>query len=173
MQPPLVITLTLPTSPAIAFEMFSQKEHVANWWGPKGMDMEIKTFDFRPGGIFHYVLKAGNGFEMWGKFTYLEIEAPNRITLINSFSNAVAETVPAPVVPFGADWPLEMWTEYRFEKSVDQTLITLTSFPQNASEASEQLFFENHHNMKLGFKGTFDALEEYLERIQRNRKSVD
>lgn len=165
----LEITMILLASPAIAFDMFSQKEHVANWWGPKGMEMEIKTFDFRPGGIFHYVLKAGNGFEMWGKFNYLEIEAPNRITLINSFSNAEAETVPAPVVPFGADWPLEMWTEYRFEPAGKQTLMTLTSFPQNASEASKQLFFENHHNMKLGFKGTFDALEEYLERIHHNQ----
>lgn len=169
MHPPLVITQTLPATQSIAFDMFSQKEHVANWWGPKGMDMEIKTFDFRPGGIFHYVLKAGNGFEMWGKFTYLEINAPNRITLINSFSNAKAETIPAPLVPFGADWPLEMWTEYRFEPTGEETLLTLTSYPQNASEASKQLFFENHQNMKLGFKGTFDALVEYLERIKSNQ----
>lgn len=163
---PFQLTQTLPTTTKKAFDLFSKKEHLANWWGPKGMEIDIKTFDFRPGGIFHYVLKAGNGFEMWGKFTYLEIEVPNRITLINSFSNALAETIPAPLVPFGADWPLEMWTEYRFEPSGDHTLITLTSHPQNASDASNQLFFDNHHNMKLGFKGTFDALQEYLERIQ-------
>ncbi|OOG74894.1 SRPBCC domain-containing protein [Algoriphagus sp. A40] len=165
----LIITKTLAAPVAIAFDMFSQKDHVANWWGPKGMDMEIKSFDFRPEGIFHYVLKAGNGFEMWGKFTYLEIEAPHRITLINSFSNPEGETVPAPLVPFGADWPLEMWTEYRFEPSGEETQLTLTSYPQNASEASKQLFFENHQNMKLGFKGTFDALVGYLERIKSNQ----
>ena len=165
MHPPLEITRIIPASVAQVFDMFASKDHLANWWGPKGMDIEIKTLDFRPGGIFHYVLKAGNGFEMWGKFTYLEIEAPNRITLINSFSNPNAETVEAPVVPFGADWPLEMWTEYRFEPSGEQTQLTLTSHPQNTSEASNQLFFENHHNMNLGSKGTFDALEEYLKGI--------
>ncbi len=165
MQTPLIISRTIPASVKQVFERFSQKDHLSNWWGPKGMEIEIKTQDFQPGGIFHYVLKAGNGFEMWGKFTYLEIEAPHRVTLINSFSNAEAETVPAPLIPFGADWPLEMWTEYRFDPSGNQTIMTLSSIPQHATEASHQLFYENHDNMKLGFKGTFDALEEYLTRI--------
>ena len=43
--------------------------------------------------------------------------------------------------------------------------MTLTSMPQHAGEASNQLFFENHDNMKLGFKGTFGVLENYLTRI--------
>ncbi|RIW15870.1 SRPBCC domain-containing protein [Algoriphagus lacus] len=163
---PLEITQILSTTPDRAFTLFSHRDHLAKWWGPKGMEMKIKTFDFRSGGIFHYLIKAGNGFEMWGKFTYLEIEAPNRITLINSFPNADAETVPAPIVPFGADWPLEMWTEYRFEPSGDQTLLRLTSYPLNASDASNQQFFENHDNMRLGFKGTFDALSDYLKTLQ-------
>lgn len=162
MNPPLVISRTISASLDLVFDSFSKEAHLANWWGPKGMAIEIKTLEFRPGGIFHYVLKAVNGLEMWGKFSYLEIEAPHRVTLINSFSNAAGETLPAPVVPFGEDWPLEMWTEYRFEPSGEETLITLTSHPQNASEVSQNLFYENHDNMKMGFKGTFDALEEYL-----------
>jgi len=165
MQTQLIISRTISASVEQFFERFPQKDHLSNWWGPKGMEIEIKTLDFRPGWIFHYVLKAGNGFKMWGKFTYLEIEEPQRITLINSFSNAEAETVPAPLIPFGADWPLEMWTEYRFEPSGEQTIMTLTSNPHHASEASHQLFFENHHNMQLGFKGTFDALEDCLKKI--------
>ena len=93
------------------------------------MDLEIKILDFRLGGIFQKVLKAQNGPEMWGKFRYLELEEPHRITLINSFSNTESETVL--VVPFGADWPLEMWTEYRFEAAGIQTLLYLTSHPLN------------------------------------------
>lgn len=167
MHPPLEITRTLPTSVNQLFDMFSSQEHLANWWGPKGMEMEIKTFDFHPNGIFHYVLKAGNGFEMWGKFTYLEIEKPHQITLLNSFSNANAETVKAPEVPFGADWPLEMWTEYSFTAEGDLCKLKLVSYPYQASETSQALFAQNHDNMKLGFKGTFDKLEEYLKDLTK------
>lgn len=67
----------------------------------------------------HYVLLGPGGFEMWGKFTFLENEAPNRITFLNCFSNAAGETVKAPEIPFGPDWPLEMWTEYRFTEQGD------------------------------------------------------
>ena len=169
MHQSLTITKPLAAPVSTVFEVFTREDHLANWWRPKGMDIEIKALDFRPGGIFHYVLKAANGFEMWGKFTYLEIESPHRITLINSFSNAEAETVAAPPIPFGADWPREMWTEYRFEEEAKKTTMTLTSHPLNASEASNQLFFENHQNMKLGFEGTFCALEEYLDKINRDR----
>jgi uncharacterized protein YndB with AHSA1/START domain len=162
MHPALEITQTLHSSPDQVFDMFSTKEHLINWWGPKGMEMEIKTFDFRSDGIFHYVLKAGNGFEMWGKFTYLEIEKPHRIVLLNAFSNSEGETINAPEVPFGADWPLEMWTEYTFTSDGKGCRLKLTSYPHQASEASQELFFQNHGNMKQGFKGTFDKLEAYL-----------
>jgi uncharacterized protein YndB with AHSA1/START domain len=163
MHSPLEITMSLPVSAAIAFDCFAKKDHLANWWGPAGMEIEIKTFEFKPGGIFHYVLRVGNGFEMWGKFSYLEIEKPGRITLLNSFSNPAGETVPAPEVPFGADWPLEMWTEYRFTDLGDHCELKLTSHPYHASTTSEDLFAKNHDNMKMGFKGTFDKLKAYLE----------
>jgi len=158
----LEITQTLPASVAAVFNCFSEKEHLSNWWGPAGMEIEIRTLEFQPGGIFHYVLKAGNGFEMWGKFSFLEIVKPKRIVILNSFSNSQAETVPAPEVPFGADWPLEMWTEYSFIPDGDHCLLKLTSHPHQASAASQDLFAKNHDNMKLGFKGTFDKLEAYL-----------
>lgn len=64
MHAPLEITRTFPASVNQVFELFASEKHLANWWGPKGMDLEIKTFEFVPEGIFHYLLKAGNGFEM-------------------------------------------------------------------------------------------------------------
>lgn len=162
MHPWLEITHPLDCSAALAFEMFADEQHLGHWWGPKGMEMEIKRFDFQPGGIFHYVLRAGNGFEMWGKFTFLEIEKPHKIVLLNAFSDAAGETIPAPEVPFGADWPLEMWTEYSFLTDGDSCELRLRSHPHQASEASQALFAANHENMKLGFKGTFDKLEAYV-----------
>ena len=165
MQPPLEIIRILSASPSQVFEMFSNKDHLAKWWGPAGMNLEIKNFDFHPQGTFHYVFKSGS-FDMWGKFTYLEINKPHSITLLNAFSNTEGETINAPEVPFGADWPLEMWTEYTFTPIGDLCQLKLTSYPHQASETSQELFFQNHDNMKQGFKGTFDKLEAYLVELR-------
>ena len=44
--------------------------------------------DFRPGGSFHYQITSPDGLEMWGKWEFLDIVAPEKIVLLQSFSNA-------------------------------------------------------------------------------------
>ena len=65
--------------------------------------MRACRLDFRPGGIFHYGMRSPDGRDMWGKFVYREIVAPERIVFVNSFSDESGATVRA---PFAADWPL-------------------------------------------------------------------
>ena len=45
------------------------------WFGPKGFETIAAKLDFRPGGIYHYGIR-GNGVDMWGKWTFKEIDAP-------------------------------------------------------------------------------------------------
>jgi hypothetical protein len=44
--PPLELTHTPFTTSDKTFTLFSQQDHLSNWWGPKGMDLEIKILDF-------------------------------------------------------------------------------------------------------------------------------
>jgi uncharacterized protein YndB with AHSA1/START domain len=74
------------------------------WFGPKGFKMPGAKIDFRPGGTFHYCMEAPNGEEMWGKFVYREIVAPERIVFVSSFSDEDGEVTRHPLSP---DWPLE------------------------------------------------------------------
>ncbi|MDF2158044.1 SRPBCC domain-containing protein [Algoriphagus sp. CAU 1675] len=145
------------------YAAFSNPEQLSQWWGPSGFEMEIKTFEFYPGGMVHFVLRGPNGFDIWAKWVIREIEEPSRLQVINSFSNPVGETVPAPEIPFGKDWPLEMVMNLEFYQDGDLTRIDLVSFPHQAPEASQKLFSENLSNMQQGFKGTFDALEKFLK----------
>ena len=48
-----------------------------------------------------------DGKEMWGKWTYREIAPPERIVLVNSFSD---ENGGLTRHPFSASWPLQMLT---------------------------------------------------------------
>jgi uncharacterized protein YndB with AHSA1/START domain len=114
----------------LVFKAWSEAEHLAKWWGPNGFNIEVKTLDFRPGGMFHYYLKNDAGMEMWGKFVYREIEAPNRIVYVSSFSDAAGRVTRA---FFSESFPLEVLNILSFSEENGKTTVTLRGCPLNAS----------------------------------------
>src|ERR1051325_8438339 len=106
-DPVFTVSRTFQAPRALVWKAHSEIEHMAKWWGPKGFTWLKGTLDFRPGGMFHYGMRAPNGSEMWGKFVYREIAAPERIVFVNSFSDPACGTTRA---PFAAGWPLGVFT---------------------------------------------------------------
>lgn len=159
-QQELVITRKFNASKETIWKMFTEAQHLRHWWGPAGMELEVKKLDLRPGGIFHYSMTA-NGHTMWGIFTYREIEAPNRLVFTNSFSNPEGTIGPDPF--FGGKWPKEILNELTLAETAGSTTLTLRGKPINASAEEMQLFYSHFDSMNQGFKGTFDQLEKYLQ----------
>ena len=137
--------------------------HLAHWWGPKGFDLRIAALDFRPGGRFHYAMVAPGGFEMWGRFTYLEIQAPERLVWINSFADAQGGLIRHPM---SADWPLLMRITVTFTEADGKTTLDLRSVAHDASEAECRVFEAGFESMTGGFSGTYDKLADYLALVQ-------
>ncbi len=162
MHSQLAITRYFTSSKDVVYNAFTTSESLQQWWGPAGFEMEVKTFEFYPEGIFHFVLKNKDGMEMWAKWIFKEIKEESKLQFINCFSNEAGETVNAPEEPFGADWPKEMIVDLEFYTEDGKTRIDMVSFPHDASEASKQVFTDNIENMEQGFAGTFDQLEKYL-----------
>ncbi|RAI91569.1 SRPBCC family protein [Algoriphagus yeomjeoni] len=146
------------------YNAFQAADSLQQWWGPAGFEMEVRKFEFFRDGIFHFVLRNKDGYQMWAKWVFTEIEASSRLQFINSFSNEAGETVKAPEVPFGADWPMEMIVDLEFYEEDGKTRIDLVSYPHNSSDASKKVFAENIGNMEQGFGGTFDQLASYLSK---------
>ncbi|HEY1961663.1 MAG TPA: SRPBCC domain-containing protein, partial [Rhizomicrobium sp.] len=103
--PEFTIRRTFNASRDAVWKAYSDVDALSKWWGPKGFEWIDGKLDFRPGGIFHYGMRSPTGEEMWGKFVYREIAAPERLVFINSFSDRAGNTVRA---PFAEDWPLEV-----------------------------------------------------------------
>ncbi|MBV8976820.1 MAG: SRPBCC domain-containing protein [Alphaproteobacteria bacterium] len=141
---------------------YSQEEHLAKWWGPKGFDWVSGTLDFRPGGRFHYCMRAPNGQEMWGLFRYREIVPKTQVVFTNSFSNAAGEIVRA---PFAANFPREVLNDVRFSQAGGRTTIAMTGTPYEASEEEREFFRSMFPSMNQGFSGTLDQLDAYLKTI--------
>lgn len=164
-----VISRTLDAPRDLVWKCFTDPERMTHWWGPKGFKVIASKMDLRPGGIYHYGLQTPNGEVMWGKFVYREIVPPEKLVLINSFSDEKRGTTRH---PWHESWPLQMLSTFTFEQMPDdKTKFTVRWDPYNATEAEEQTFDSNRNSMTQGWSGTFEQLETYLT-IAKKRQLV-
>ena len=156
-----VISRTFDAPRDLVWKAWTERDRLMQWFGPKGFTMPVATLDFRPGGVFHYCLRSPDGHQMWGKFVYREIVPPERIVLVNSFSDEKGGVTRHPLSP---TWPLEMLSTTTFEERDGRTTVTIRCEPLNATEAERNTFDAGRDGMRMGWTGTFDQLAEYLAR---------
>ena len=69
----------------LVWKAWTQPEHVINWWGPKGMKIEVVEHDFRVGGKWKYVMPMPDGNEFISDGEYLEIVEFKKIITTANF----------------------------------------------------------------------------------------
>jgi len=141
------------------WKAFTESERLMKWSGPKGFALRVEKLDLRPGGVFHYRMRSPDGRDMWGKFVYREIAAPERLVFVLSFADEQGHTARHPLSPV---WPLEMLNTLTLSEQDGKTTLTLHVAPIQATEEERKTFDAGHDSMKGGFTGTFDKLESYL-----------
>lgn len=146
------------------FAAFASAKTLEKWWGPVEAPATALKFDFREGGVFHYRM---NGQQInYGLFQFVKIESPNRIEWLNSFANEAGEIISAPFEGF--DFPLEVLNVVELDEQDGITTLTLTSEPVRATENQLATFDAIRDGMTQGFNGTFNQLEDYLNRSKRS-----
>jgi uncharacterized protein YndB with AHSA1/START domain len=144
----------------LVWKAFTDPDHMKQWWGPKGFTVIQSKMDLRPGGTYHYGMRAPDGSAMWGKFVYREVAAPARMVFINSFSDEAGGITRHPMAP---TWPLEMLSIFTFEEEPGgKTKLTIRWSPHNATEEERKTFDASHDNMRQGWNGTLEQLTAYL-----------
>jgi uncharacterized protein YndB with AHSA1/START domain len=122
----------------------------------------VIKLEFRPGGMFHYAMSYQPGRDMYGRFIYREIVAPERIVFVNSFSDADGGITRAPFPQLEGKWPLEVLNTMTLAERDGRTTLSLVGGPINATEEERRIFAGMHDSMRQGFGGTFDQLADYL-----------
>lgn len=156
---PFVISRTFDAPRELVWKAWTERDRLMRWFGPKGFTMTAANLDFRPGGVFHYCLRSPDGKEMWGRFVYREIVAPERIVLVNSFSDPKGGIT---THPFSPTWPRETLSTTTLTEIGGRTTVTIVWEPINATDAERQTFDTNREGMTMGWGGTFDQLAAYL-----------
>lgn len=159
---PFVYTRVLNVPRDLVWKAWTEKTHLMNWFGPKGVTMSQCSLDLREGGLFHYCMQTPDGGQMWGRWVFKVITPPERLETIVAFSDKSGAVTRA---PFNPDWPLETLSIATFVEHAGighGTVVTLEWSALNATAAERKAFAEGHASMKEGWSGTFDQLESYL-----------
>jgi uncharacterized protein YndB with AHSA1/START domain len=155
-----VISRTFDAPRELVWKCFTDPGHMQAWWGPKGTKVIHSKMDLRVGGTYHYGMQTPDGTVMWGRQVYREISPPERLVLINSFSDENGGLGRHPMAP---TWPQEMLSVFTFEEvAPGKTRFTVRWTPHNASEEERRTFDAGHASMNQGWGGTLDKLAAYL-----------
>jgi uncharacterized protein YndB with AHSA1/START domain len=127
----------------LVFDVFTQPEHVRNWFAPFTCEVTECSIDLRVGGSYHIVFVADDGTECSFRGTYSEVEPPTRTV---------------------ATWLFDGWPDADAVESVDLhetdgvTKLTMKlSFRDKAGR--------DHMTTSDGQQDSFNKLEDYLRSL--------
>jgi uncharacterized protein YndB with AHSA1/START domain len=63
----------------LVFSVWTDVKHLAQWWGPNGFSTTTSSFDFKPGGVWRFVMHGPDGRDYQNRVTFEEIVPPQRI----------------------------------------------------------------------------------------------
>jgi uncharacterized protein YndB with AHSA1/START domain len=155
------ISRTVKAPLARVWKAWTEENQLKQWWGPKGFDNLGVKLDLRVGGTMHYGLRSPDGVEFYGRFDFHEIVPQQRLVFVVSFADAEGNVVRH---PWDGAWPLELLTTIEFEDLGGSTEVTVHWIPVNASSEEEKAFEKGLDSCHEGWSGTFDNLDEMIER---------
>ena len=155
----LVVTRVLDAPRELVWKALTEPERLEHWWGPKGFTSSVHKLELRPGGTFLFCHRSSEGHEMWGKWIYREIVAPERLVVVSSFTDKNGNPSRH---PFNPNWPLELLTRSTFTEQSGRTTLTVRMVPTNATDSEYETFLDGFKFMEEGFTGTFEKLDKYL-----------
>ena len=69
----LIITRKLNAPVELVWEVWTQPEHIAKWWGPDGFTNTITTMDLVPGGVWELVMHGPDGKDYQNRSIFKEV----------------------------------------------------------------------------------------------------
>jgi uncharacterized protein YndB with AHSA1/START domain len=63
----------------LVWKMWTDPQHIARWWGPKGFRNTIHEMDVRPGGHWRFVMHGPDGRDYDNHSIYIEVVEPERL----------------------------------------------------------------------------------------------
>lgn len=75
----LTLNRTFDAPVELVWEAWTDPEHIAQWWGPKGMQVEVVEHSFKVGGKWRYIMEMPNKSQFISEGVYSEIKQFEKI----------------------------------------------------------------------------------------------
>ena len=79
----IVISRVIDAPQELVFEAFTEVRHLSRWWGPAGFTTTTKSFEFRVGGEWNFVMHGPDGTDYTEWITWTEIIPLERIAMLH------------------------------------------------------------------------------------------
>lgn len=159
-QNAIVIVREFDAPRDLVWQVWTEKEHIEKWFGPKGFDTRVDHLDFKVGGEMRLVMIDANGIEYPSKGIYLEIDAPQKVVSTDDFGEGIDKIEAMKDVKL----PSGMITTAEFEDLGNRCRLTLTIGHPTEEDR------KRHEDMGVvgGWNSSFDKMDEYLAEIDTN-----
>lgn len=147
----------------VMFDMWTNPKHFSQWLPPIGFQMEFIRADIQSGGSTFYFMTNNNGVNMYGRAEYIKIDRPDTIIYTQQFCDKDENISRHPMAP---TWPATMLTTVKLTaEGTDRTRVTVMWETHGATTLEElETFIIGRSGMTQGWTGSFDKLEEYIEK---------
>ena len=120
----IVISRVIDAPPELVFEAFTDVRHLSRWWGPEGFTTTTRSFEFRAGGEWDFLMHGPDGTDYPEWITWTEIVPSKRIAMLhgeyrgdpNAFESVLT------FEPEGAATRIEMLTVFRTRELRDEAI---------------------------------------------------
>jgi len=75
----IATTRLLDAPRKLVWKVWTDPEHIKEWWGPVGFTTTTKKFDLRPGGQWLFTMHGPDGTDYRNDVTYTDVVEPERI----------------------------------------------------------------------------------------------
>lgn len=94
----LVVTRIFDAPRHLVFKAWTDPDHLARWWGPRGFTTISCAIDVRPGGTWFRCMRAPDGREHRKHGIYREITEPERLVFTYATEDASGSAGPETLV---------------------------------------------------------------------------
>jgi uncharacterized protein YndB with AHSA1/START domain len=152
----LVFTRIFDAPRELVWKAWTEPEHIAQWWGPKGFTTTIHEMDVRPGGIWRQTMHGPDGTDYPNECVFIEVLKPERIAYTLSGGKK-------------GDPVHQVQTTWTFESEGDKTKLTLHMlFPS----AAVMEHIVRTYRAAEGAIQTLERLVEQLAKMNEKNNSV-
>ena len=79
----IVISRVIDAPRELVFEAFTEVQHLSQWWGPDGFTTMTRSFEFRVGGEWSFVMHGPDRTDYPEWIVWTELTPPERITFLH------------------------------------------------------------------------------------------